>query len=98
MYPATESRGLDLLKRMLMFDPNKRISAEEALADEYFDEIRLDEQEEFDSCDIDLSFIDKYQEGELSKEELRVMIRDNIAELSKNTDGDVQRFIDEYYE
>jgi len=45
---------------MLVFNPNKRISAEEALKDPYFDEIRLEEQEEFEPVDIDLCFIDKY--------------------------------------
>lgn len=43
MYPAVDKRGIKLLNRMLEFNPNKRISAEDALKDEYFDEIRLDE-------------------------------------------------------
>lgn len=42
-YPATERRGLDLLQRMINFNPNKRPTAEEALADPYFDDIRLPE-------------------------------------------------------
>jgi len=45
-----------------------------------------------------LSFIDKYQEGELSKEELKEIVKNKILELSKDTDGDVQKFIDENYE
>ena len=43
---------------MLRFNPDNRISAKEALLDTYFDEIRLEEQEDFVECDIDLSFID----------------------------------------
>jgi len=44
---------------MLEFSPAKRITAENALKDPYFDEIRLPEQEMFISgneanCDIDL--------------------------------------------
>lgn len=66
MYPATEPRGLFLLQKMLEFNPNNRISALEALSDPYFDEVRVEEQEQFEVCNIDLSFIDKYQEGELS--------------------------------
>ena len=68
MYPAVEDRGIELLNKMLEFNPDKRISAEEALSDPYFDEIRLEEQEEFDPCEIDLTFIDKFHEGELSNE------------------------------
>ena len=44
---------------MLEFSPIKRITAEEALKDPYFDEIRIPEQEVFINdqeakCDIDL--------------------------------------------
>ena len=60
MYPAVDDRGIELLNRMLEFNPEKRISAEEALKDSYFDEIRLEEQEEFETCEIDLTFIDKF--------------------------------------
>jgi serine/threonine protein kinase len=41
IYPGTEQRGIDLLRRMLEFDPTKRISAEDAIKDPYFDDIRL---------------------------------------------------------
>lgn len=59
-YPAVEHEGIKLLKKMLKFNPNERISALDAIKDPYFDDIRLPEQEEFEECDIDLSFIDKY--------------------------------------
>jgi mitogen-activated protein kinase 1/3 len=42
-YPGTDERGIKLLYRMLEFNPSKRISAEEALKDSYFDEIRITE-------------------------------------------------------
>lgn len=42
-YPATDSKGIALLMRMLEFNPNKRPSAQEALEDPYFDDIRLPE-------------------------------------------------------
>jgi len=41
MYPGTDNRGITLLKRMLEFDPRKRITAAEAIKDSYFDDIRL---------------------------------------------------------
>jgi hypothetical protein len=45
---------------MLIFNPEQRISSYEALKDSYFDEVRIEEQEEEISNLIDLSFIDKY--------------------------------------
>jgi len=40
-YPGTQLKGLELLSKMLQFNPVKRISAEEALADSYFDDVRI---------------------------------------------------------
>jgi serine/threonine protein kinase len=42
-YPGTDENGIKLLYKMLEFNPYKRISAEEALKDSYFDEIRIPE-------------------------------------------------------
>ena len=60
MYPACEKRAIELLYQMIEFDPEKRISCEQALKDEYFDDIREESQEKFDPIEIDLNFIDKY--------------------------------------
>ena len=95
MYPAVDDRGIALLNKMLEFNPDKRISAEEALKDAYFDEIRLEDQEQFEPCEIDLSFIDK--EGELSNEQLKEIIIEKIDDLSSNTADDIARFIDQNY-
>lgn len=38
--PTLERDGLDLLGRMLVYDPNQRITAKAALAHQYFDELR----------------------------------------------------------
>ena len=78
MYPAVDKRGLQLLERMLKFNPETRVSAREALADPYFDEIRLEEQENFERADIDLSFIDRFQEGEIPRDELHEIVREKI--------------------
>ena len=65
---------------MFEFSPAKRVTAENALKDPYFDEIRLPEQEMFISgneanCDIDLQFDDE----ELPLEELRRLIIEEIG-------------------
>ena len=64
---------------MLEFSPVKRIAAEYAIKDSYFDDIRLPEQEVFitgdeANCDIDLQFDDE----ELPLEELRRLIIEEI--------------------
>jgi serine/threonine protein kinase len=43
LYPGTEDQGISLLYKMLEFNPNKRITAEQAIKDPYFDDIRLPE-------------------------------------------------------
>lgn len=37
MFPDTDARGIDLLKRMLTFDPTKRITLNDVIAHPYFD-------------------------------------------------------------
>ena len=73
-YPGTEPRGIKLLERMLEFNPDKRITAEEALKDEYFDDVRILEQEEFEVCQVDL----KFDEEEFSEEEMRKLVIEEI--------------------
>lgn len=55
---------------MLAFNPKMRISAEEAIKDPYFDDVRIEEQEKEDICDINLTFDDV----EVSIEELRELV------------------------
>jgi len=59
---------------MLEFNPDKRISAEEALKDPYFDEVRIPEQESIEPCDIDLHFDDV----DMSVEDIRTLIIEEI--------------------
>ena len=95
-YPAADTRGLELLKKMLCFNPSDRISAREALENQYFDEVRLKEQEVFERCQIDLSFIDKCPEGELSDEELKELIIKYIEQHSQNSEEAISNFIEMY--
>lgn len=50
LFPSTSSEGLDLLERMLTFNPNKRITAADCLRHPYFED--YDELEESDSCEV----------------------------------------------
>lgn len=45
LFPGCDDRGIQLLYQMLEFNPEKRVSALQAIADPYFDDIRLPEQE-----------------------------------------------------
>jgi serine/threonine protein kinase len=69
-----------LLSKMLEFNPNKRISAEEILSDPYFDDVRIPEQENYETCEIDL----KFDDVELSIEELRNWVVEELKVCSDN--------------
>ena len=79
--------------RMLEFNPNKRPSAQEALEDPYFDDIRLPEQEKFETPVINLAFDDEGR-SDLPTEELRRMITEEITKL----DSDNFDFSNDYEE
>ena len=44
-YPGTPLELVNLMEKMLLFNPQKRITIEQALADPYFDDIRDEEME-----------------------------------------------------
>lgn len=68
---------------MLEFNPNKRITAKEAIKDPYFDEVRIPEQEEFEICNIDLDF----DKEETTVEELRAFLIEALKEGSSDIDS-----------
>ncbi len=49
LYPAADKEAIDLLKRMLQFNPKKRCTAEEALEHDFFKAIR---QEDMEVCSL----------------------------------------------
>jgi serine/threonine protein kinase len=61
---------------MLCFDPSKRISAEEALKAPYFDEIRIEENEDHPPDEISLPF----DEADLNDEELKCALLEALSE------------------
>ena len=46
LFPKSDSKALDLLDRMLTFNPNKRITVEEALAHPYLEQYYYDPTDE----------------------------------------------------
>ena len=78
---------------MLEFNPSKRPTAQEALEDPYFDDIRLPEQERFDTQIINLP-VDDEGKSDLPIAELKRMINDEITKL----DSDNFDFANDYGE
>ena len=83
---------------MLEFNPNKRPSAQQALEDPYFDDIRLPEQERFETPIINLP-VDDEGRSDLPLEELRRMIADEITKLDSDNfdfDNDYEEECEDY--
>ena len=73
------------MKKMLRLNPNERITAEDAINDSYFDDIRLPEQEEVnDKTPIKLEF-DEADKENLSIEELKKLIITDINSVKHET-------------
>ena len=43
MFPGAEDNALELLRGMLIFSPDRRVSVDEAIAHPFFDDVREDE-------------------------------------------------------
>lgn len=54
MFPDVNPKLVDLLKRMLQFNPNNRITAQEALSVDLFDSIRAQKFEQPAKKEIEL--------------------------------------------
>jgi mitogen-activated protein kinase 1/3 len=78
MFPNANALALDLLEKMLSFNPTKRINVQEALAHPYL-EAYHDPDDEPGSDAIQEGFFDfDKHKDQLSKEELKLMIYDEI--------------------
>ena len=75
MYPATKKSGIQLLKDMLKFDVNKRITVEEALKSEYFDDVR-DENSEKRHLKTEKF---EFEDIQIQNQMLRALILDEVV-------------------
>merc|ERR1712146_792851 len=74
-FPNASKEALDLLEKMLHFNPKKRISVEDALNHPYMSKVRIKEYEKKCPSKIDMSFEDIH----LTKENLQAKIWEEIC-------------------
>mmetsp|Transcript_33031 Transcript_33031/g.80268 ORF Transcript_33031/g.80268 Transcript_33031/m.80268 type:complete len:395 (+) Transcript_33031:166-1350(+) len=75
LYPGANPVALDLMERMLTFNPNKRISVNEALDHDYFKSLRLKQTE----IECDKSFNFDFEKMKLTVENLQQCMWDEIS-------------------
>eukprot|EP00828_Plagiopyla_frontata_P042560 TRINITY_DN6381_c0_g4_i1.p3 TRINITY_DN6381_c0_g4~~TRINITY_DN6381_c0_g4_i1.p3 ORF type:complete len:124 (+),score=20.44 TRINITY_DN6381_c0_g4_i1:549-920(+) len=80
-FKGSSKQAISVLEQTLQFNPSKRISAEQLLNHEYFNDIKinseLDEDEEQNYSYIHLDFEDQ----DLNINELRVLINEELLSL-----------------
>jgi serine/threonine protein kinase len=79
MYPGTNPELLQLMNRMLEFNPEKRITIKEALKTPYFDDVRLHELEKEAEHPAYIKFDDK---EEISLEAIKEYFLNEIMKFS----------------
>eukprot|EP00830_Metopus_es_P000636 TRINITY_DN10608_c0_g1_i1.p1 TRINITY_DN10608_c0_g1~~TRINITY_DN10608_c0_g1_i1.p1 ORF type:complete len:443 (-),score=88.28 TRINITY_DN10608_c0_g1_i1:93-1421(-) len=84
LYPASSKDTIDLINRMLVFNPYFRIGIQDALAHPYFTSIRDKGKEVLAKETIDLAF---EKEGELDAPRLRELFLQEINYYKKTKEG-----------
>eukprot|EP00831_Metopus_contortus_P047725 TRINITY_DN3862_c0_g1_i1.p1 TRINITY_DN3862_c0_g1~~TRINITY_DN3862_c0_g1_i1.p1 ORF type:complete len:375 (-),score=48.93 TRINITY_DN3862_c0_g1_i1:108-1157(-) len=79
-YPAAEASAMDLLKKMLAFNPKNRISVAECLAHPYFKDVRRIGSEVTSINEVQLPF---EEEGELGEVRLRELFENEFNYYQK---------------
>jgi serine/threonine protein kinase len=77
LYPTASKNACDLLERLLTFDPDERITVEEALRHPYLEELHCEEDEPI--CETFKPFEFYWEYLRLTKEDLRVLIEQEIV-------------------
>lgn len=77
LFPKANPVALDLLAKMLVFNPNKRYTVEQAVAHPYFEGLHNPEEEPISNVPFDWSFDDL----ELTKENIQSTIYDEALKF-----------------
>lgn len=80
LYPESNAKALDLLSKMLTFNPHKRYTVEQCLAHPYFEQLHNAEDEPVCSKPFDWS----WDNFELTKEKLQYMVYQESLQFHKN--------------
>lgn len=84
LFPKASPLACDLLEKLLQFDPDKRLTVEQALRHPYLEELHCEEDEPI--CDV-LDPVDfEFEYLKLSKDELRGLIHQEIVNNYKEED------------
>ena len=84
MFRNANPVAVDLLEKMLTFSPKKRYTVEQCIAHPYFEGLHDPDQEPTANTQFDYSF----DEGELTKEKMQIMIYEQSLKYQLNDDRD----------
>eukprot|EP00826_Nyctotherus_ovalis_P009995 TRINITY_DN12652_c0_g1_i23.p1 TRINITY_DN12652_c0_g1~~TRINITY_DN12652_c0_g1_i23.p1 ORF type:complete len:467 (+),score=105.45 TRINITY_DN12652_c0_g1_i23:99-1499(+) len=81
-YPAAGKLAIELLDKLLVFNPSKRLTAEECLEHPYFEDVRDKGKESF-TGNLEMINFEFESEVDLNKEKLRELILEEIEVYKK---------------
>ena len=81
MYPAAGDEAIDLLNKMLVFNPYFRPKLEDCLKHPFLEAVRKSEHEHVSKATIELPF---EKEGDLSRKRLRELVLEEVGIHDKN--------------
>lgn len=80
--PTTDENALDLLSKLLVFDPSKRMSVDEALAHPFFDAWRKEDDEKLNLCANIFDF--SFEERINGRESLEDLLSEEVIKFRPN--------------
>eukprot|EP00753_Platysulcus_tardus_P017211 PLAT6326.1.p1 GENE.PLAT6326.1~~PLAT6326.1.p1 ORF type:complete len:397 (+),score=202.56 PLAT6326.1:27-1193(+) len=84
LYPEAQPDAIDLLEKMLVFDPDRRLTVEEALAHPYMESLHCEEDEPVAPSRFSFEF----EKEELTKERLQQLMYDEMLSFHPELEED----------